>query len=44
MREVNGEPVDDDELNDMVYWLYGLSEKDVALIKDWFERRSLTAG
>ena len=41
---VNGEPVDDDELNDMVYWLYGLSEKEVALVKGWFERRSLTTG
>ena len=41
---VNGEPVDEDELNDMVYWLYGLSDRDVALVKDWFERRSLTTG
>ena len=38
---VDGEPVDKDGLNDLVYWLYGLSENDVALVKGWFERRSL---
>ena len=40
----NGVPVTNDELNDMVYWLYGLSQRDVALVKNWFERRSLTTG
>ena len=40
---VNGEPVDDEEVNDIVYWQYGLSKEDVALIKSWFERRSLTS-
>ena len=39
---VSGDHVDNDELNDMVYWLYGLSQSDIALVKDWFERRSLT--
>ena len=37
---VSGETVDD-ELNDIVYWLYGLSERDIGLVKSWFERRSL---
>ncbi|MCY3899092.1 MAG: Eco57I restriction-modification methylase domain-containing protein [Caldilineaceae bacterium] len=39
-----GEPVDNDELNNMVYCLYGLSDSDIMLIKNWFERRSLVAG
>ena len=38
---VAGESVDTDDLNGMVYDLYGLSANDVALINDWFERRSL---
>ena len=38
---VRGETVDYDELDDMVNWLYGLSDMDVALVKDWFDRRSL---
>ena len=33
--------IDANELNAMVYDLYGLSANDVALISDWFERRSL---
>lgn len=37
----NGETVDDDELNDIVYGLYRLSQSDIALVKNWFERRSL---
>ena len=41
---VGGDPEDNDELNDMVYWLYGLSDRDVALVRGWFERRSLTTG
>ena len=35
--------MDTDELNGMVYDLYGLSAKDAALISDWFERRSLSS-
>ena len=38
---IAGEPVDTGELNDMVYDLYGLSHSDIALINDWFQRRSL---
>ena len=38
---VSGDIVDDDELNDIVYGLYKLSDRDVALIKDWFEIRRL---
>ena len=40
---MNGDTVEDDELNEIVYWLYGLSDRDVALVKDWFDRRSLSA-
>ena len=40
---VAGESVYTGGLNDMVYDLYGLSAKDVALISDWFERRSLVS-
>ena len=40
---VTGESVDTDQLNGMVYDLYGLSANDIALINDWFERRSLVA-
>ncbi|MDE0630486.1 MAG: Eco57I restriction-modification methylase domain-containing protein [Caldilineaceae bacterium] len=40
---VSGDTVDDDELNDIVSGLYKLSDRDIALIKDWFERRSLTS-
>ena len=36
-----GEPVAADELNDIVYDLYGLSRRDVALIQNWFEVRGL---
>ena len=36
-------PPDAEELNAMVYDLYGLSASDVALINDWFERRSLSS-
>ena len=38
---IAGEPVDTDELNDIVNHLYNLSPADVALINDWFQRRSL---
>ncbi len=38
---ISGESVDTGELNSMVYDLYGLSHGDIALIDDWFERRSL---
>ena len=38
---VSSDIVDDDELNDIVYGLYKLSDRDVALIKDWFEIRRL---
>lgn len=38
---IAGEPVDNDELNDLVYDIYGLSRADRALIQEWFERRSL---
>ena len=37
-----GEPVEADELNDMVYDVYGLSRGDVALIRDWFAIRGLS--
>ena len=37
---VSGDTVGDDELNDIVYGLYKLSDREVALITDWFERRS----
>ncbi len=33
--------MDNDELNNVVYDLYGLSHSDVTVVKDWFERRSL---
>ena len=38
---IAGEAVDSDELNALVYDLYGLSANDVPLINDWFERRSI---
>ena len=40
---VDGEVVNSDELNALVYDLYGLSRSDVKLINDWFERRSLAS-
>ena len=40
---IAGEPVDTDELNDIVRHLYDLSPADIALINDWFQRRSLTS-
>ena len=36
-----GKPVDEDELNEIVYDLYGLSPAEVRLVEGWFERRSL---
>ena len=38
---IAGEPVDIDQLNDIVHHLYNLSPADIALIEDWFQRRSL---
>ena len=38
---IAGEPVDTNELNEIVHHLYNLSPADVALINDWFKRRSL---
>ena len=38
-----GESVDADDLNGMVYDLYAVSRSDIALINDWFERRSLSS-
>ena len=38
---IAGERVDTEELNDIVHHLYNLSPADVALINDWFQRRSL---
>ena len=38
---IAGEPVDSDEINDIVHHLYNLSPADIALINDWFQRRSL---
>ena len=38
---IAGEPVDTDQLNDIVNHLYDLSPADIALIDDWFQRRSL---
>ena len=38
---IAGAPVDSEELNDLVYDLYDLTRDDRALIKEWFERRSL---
>ena len=40
---IASEPVDMEALNELVYDLYGLSRADRALIREWFERRSLTA-
>lgn len=40
---IAGEFVNADELNRTVYDLYGLSPDDVALVRDWFERRSQVA-
>ncbi len=40
---IAGEPVDGDDLNDIVHHLYNLSAADIALINDWFQRRSLTS-
>ena len=40
---VAGEPIDTDELNGMLYDLYGLSRSDITLINDWFDRRSLNS-
>ncbi|MCY3801368.1 MAG: Eco57I restriction-modification methylase domain-containing protein [Chloroflexi bacterium] len=39
---IAGEPVDTDQLNEIVNHLYDLSPADIALINDWFQRRSLT--
>ena len=39
--DIAGEPVDTNELNEIVHHLYNLSPADVALINDWFKRRSL---
>ena len=36
-----GAPVDEENLNSLVYDLYGLSPKEVRRVEDWFERRSL---
>ena len=33
---VAGNPVDDEKLNEMVYDLYGLSQAEVRLVKEWF--------
>lgn len=41
---IAGEQVDEDELNGLVYDLYGLSRDERRLIVDWFERRSLVVG
>lgn len=41
LKGIAGCPTDAHEIDDMVYDLYGLSASDVALISDWFERRSL---
>ena len=38
---VAGKTVDDEKLNEMVCDLYGLSQAEVRLVKEWFERRSL---
>ena len=38
---LSGDPVDDDALNEMVYQMYGLSDREVGLVNDWFARRSL---
>ena len=38
---IAGEPVDTDDLNDIVHHLYDLSPADIALIDDWLQRRSL---
>ena len=38
---VAGKPIDEDELNSIVYDLYGLSPAEVRLVEGWFERRSL---
>ncbi len=40
---IAGAPVDSEELNDLVYDLYGLTRSDRTLIGEWFERRSLSA-
>ena len=40
---IAGEPVDTDELNDIVNHLYNLTPADISLINTWFRRRSLTA-
>ena len=39
---VIGDPVDRNELDRIVYDLYGLSNQDIHQIKTWFTRRSLT--
>ena len=44
MSGVAGEPIEEDELNSIVYNLYGLSSAEVKLVEEWFERRSLEAG
>ena len=36
-----GAPVGESRLNELVYHLYGLSPREVRLVEDWFERRSL---
>ena len=41
---MNAEPVNYAELDDIVYWLYGLSDSDVVLLKDWFVRRNRSEG
>lgn len=38
---MSGEPVDTEELNGLVYDLYGLTRDDRTLVREWFERRSL---
>lgn len=38
---IAGEPVNTDDLNDTVHHLYDLSPADIALIEEWFQRRSL---
>ena len=35
-----GESTETDDLNDMVYNLYGLTRADITLLRDWFERQT----
>ena len=39
---ITGEPVDQNQLDQIVYDLYGLGNAQINLIRNWFERRSLT--